>query len=78
MGDNLSTSDYAAQISESVINGQHKQAVDQFERALADDCDPSSLLAEIGEQIGAGRALIRVAAAFITRGQDYARNHPRG
>jgi hypothetical protein len=73
--ENLSTENHATLISESVLNGQHKQAVDLFERAIADDCDANALLADIGEQIGAGRALIRVAAAYITRGQDYARNH---
>lgn len=69
MGNNLATSEWASTIAESVINGQHKQAVDLFERALSEHCSASSLLSEIGEQIGAGRALIRVAAAFIERGR---------
>ncbi len=65
--ENLSTSDYAAMISESVINGQRAQAVSQFEAALANNCNASSLLAEIGKTIGAGRALIVIAATYIEK-----------
>jgi hypothetical protein len=63
----LTVSDYAGLISDSTLNGQHKQALEQFERALSDGCAASSLLAEIGEAIGAGRALIRIAAAYIDK-----------
>lgn len=69
MGNNLATSEWATAIAESVINGQHKQAVDLFERALGEHCNASSLLSEIAEQIGAGRCLIRIAAAFIEKGR---------
>lgn len=63
----MTTEDHAVQISESILNGQNKQALDQFERALNDHCNPSSLLADIAEGIGAGRALIHIAAAYIER-----------
>jgi len=32
--ENLSTTQHAERISESVINGQHKQALEQFEQAM--------------------------------------------
>lgn len=70
MKDNLSTSDYADMISESVVNGQFNQAYEQFTRALDDNCNASSLLTEISEQIGAGRALIRVAAFYIEKTKE--------
>lgn len=63
--ENMSTADHAETITESVINGQKKQAVNQFRNALLEHCNASSLLADIGERIGAGRALIDIAAAYI-------------
>lgn len=65
--ENMTTEQHAEQISESVLNGQHKQALAQFENALAERCNPSALLADIAAQIGEGRALIRVAAAYIEK-----------
>jgi len=65
----LSTDQHAGLIGDSVINGQYKQAVDQFEQALAVHCNPAALLAAIAERIGAGRTLIRIAAIFIERKQ---------
>lgn len=35
----LSYSDYAQEIADSVINGQHEQAFRQFKNALADHCN---------------------------------------
>lgn len=61
----MSTDDYINQISESVLNGQKKQALEQFENALKDHCNPGSLLAGIAENIGAGRTLIYIAATYI-------------
>ena len=60
------TDDYAVQISESLINGQHRQARDQFKRALHDACDPYELLSGIAEVTTADRAL-RFAATLINR-----------
>lgn len=44
MKDDLSTQDYADMIAESWVNGQRKQAVEQFTRAVDDNCNPASLL----------------------------------
>lgn len=70
MTEDLSTDEWGKLISESVLNGQYKQAVDQFERAIKDSCHIGYLLASIAEQIGEGRALIRIAAAYIERKEN--------
>lgn len=67
MTEDLSTDEWVKLISDSVLNGQYTQAVDQFECAIKDSCNIGYLLSRIGEQIGPGRALIRVAAAYIER-----------
>lgn len=47
MGDNLSTGDYADIIAESLNNGQRKQAVIQWRRAIRAHCNPEALLNDI-------------------------------
>lgn len=46
-----STQEYVETISESVINGQHKQATTQFKRAKSDSCNIESLLYGIQEKL---------------------------
>lgn len=45
--ENLTTYQHAERIAESVINGQHKQAVRQFKEALADHCTPEALACDL-------------------------------
>ena len=59
------TSDYAQAIADAVLSHNQARALELFTLALADHCTASSLLAEIGEKVGAGRALIMLAAAYI-------------
>lgn len=70
----LSTTAYASAIAESVLNGQKAQAAEQFERALFEGFRAGSLLAEIAEIIGEGRALIYIAAAFIEKTTNHKGN----
>ena len=48
--ENLSTEDYAEMIADSITNGQHRQAVDQFKRAMADHCTAIALAEDIAGQ----------------------------
>lgn len=42
--ENMTHDDYANMIAESWINGQKKQAIEQFRRAVNDYCNPAALL----------------------------------
>jgi hypothetical protein len=64
--ENLTSYQYAEQISESIINGQHKQALDQFARAMADYCEPDAILQDIAGILDAEKAL--VFAARVIKG----------
>lgn len=45
--EDLSTEQYAELIADSITNGQRKQAIDLFKRALADSVSADSLCEEI-------------------------------
>lgn len=62
--ENMTTGEWAELVAESLTNGQRKQAREQFRRALADYCEPFSLLADIAAICGESAALA-LAAAII-------------
>lgn len=45
----MTTDEHADQIAESIINGQHKQAVRLWHNAIADHCDTRDLAKSIIE-----------------------------
>jgi hypothetical protein len=47
MMENLSTQEHAERIAESVTNGQHKQALNQFNEALRDHCNIRALVCDM-------------------------------
>ena len=53
----LSTTQHAETIAESLANGQRKQAVGQFSNAMFDGVSAATLLEEIAEIIGDANAL---------------------
>jgi Tfp pilus assembly protein PilF len=63
----LSTSDYVQLITDSLTNGQRKQASKQFREAINDDCSTQALLNEIADVIGE-RETLSLAAQLITEG----------
>jgi hypothetical protein len=65
--ENLTTENYADMIAESIVNGQYKQACEQFERALADGCQAFSLAVDIsGTGIGA-EEIVKLLCSIIER-----------
>lgn len=48
--ENLTTEQYAVLIADSITNGQRKQAIEQFKRAMADNVSADSLCEDIHGQ----------------------------
>jgi len=62
--EDLTTEQYSVLISDSWINGQHKQAIAQFKRARADSVNVPSLLADISNELGHEKTL-KLAGVII-------------
>lgn len=60
-----STEDFVNLIVESIGNGQLKQAADQFDRALANDCEMIYLISEIPETLWDPDEFIKFLAYYI-------------
>lgn len=67
--ENISYDDHINMISESWVNGQKKQAVDQFKRAVADGCDVASALAGLHDLL-AGVDYVGITAKLIQHAYD--------
>lgn len=65
--DNLTHQDHAHLIAESIMNGQHKQAMDQWSRALFDACAIESLAADLRDDLADDDALIRFLIKIIDK-----------
>ncbi len=63
--DDLSSMDYAITIAESKTNGQHQQAIKQFNRAISDDVNTQSLVSDIAEAGLSDKAIINLLCGVI-------------
>jgi hypothetical protein len=67
--ENLTTEQYAVLIADSITNGQRKQAIEQFKRALAESVNADSLCEDIRAQgIESGR-IFNLLCALVQEGK---------
>lgn len=65
--ENISTYQHAEIIAESYINGQRKQAVNQFITALSDNCSATALLTDIMNITSDSEAIINIGGMVIEK-----------
>ena len=63
--ENLSTEQHAQRIAESITNGQHKQALNQFKNALAEHCNAFSLCQDMNPYLDNPEAVIKLLCNII-------------
>lgn len=66
----LSTQQHAETIAESYINGQHKQAVEQFAEALNEYCNPTALALAIADTSHSHTIAIHVLGRYIAQQRE--------
>lgn len=68
---NLTTEQYAILIADSITNGQRKQALEQFKRAMADNVSADSLCEDIHGQGIESAKIFKLLCAILNGGNTW-------